>query len=170
MSFRFFSAIIFSFKSREASLRSVSDARRAPVTALSVGGKPKACSIAALALPATPSVRSFSMSRSSLSARTKREVATADAARFNAYTLKHPCATATAKSRLEGYAMSVDTGESLDPPVLSPAQSDAVPTWRAAYSDRTSALMAAFCQLAYVPFGAATFRSRCSQNGEAGWA
>jgi triacylglycerol lipase len=51
--------------------------------------------------------------------------------------------------------MSVDTGESLDPPVLSPAQSDAVPTWRAAYSDRTSALMAAFSQLAYVPYEAA---------------
>jgi triacylglycerol lipase len=43
-----------------------------------------------------------------------------------------------------------------DPPVLSPAQSEAVPTWRAAYSDRTSALMAAFSQLAYVPFPAAT--------------
>jgi hypothetical protein len=39
-----------------------------------------------------------------------------------------------------------------DPPVLTPIQSDRVPTWRAAYSDRTSALMAAFCELAYLPF------------------
>src|SRR5271168_3326757 len=39
-----------------------------------------------------------------------------------------------------------------DLPALSPAQSEAIPTWRAAYSDRTAALMAAFCQLAYVPF------------------
>jgi hypothetical protein len=52
--------------------------------------------------------------------------------------------------------MSVETGQPQDDaPVLLPAQSEAVPTWRAAYSDRTSALMAAFCQLAYVPFGAA---------------
>src|SRR5690348_6676060 len=39
-----------------------------------------------------------------------------------------------------------------DPPVLMPADAQAVPTWRAAYSDRTSAMMAAFSQLAYVPF------------------
>jgi triacylglycerol lipase len=39
-----------------------------------------------------------------------------------------------------------------DPPVLAPALASQIPTWRAAYSDRTSALMAAFCQLAYVPF------------------
>ena len=39
-----------------------------------------------------------------------------------------------------------------DPPVLSPDGAAKLPTWRAAYSDRTSALMAAFCQLAYVPF------------------
>jgi triacylglycerol lipase len=54
---------------------------------------------------------------------------------------------------LEGYAMSVDM-ERPEPPVLSPAQSEAVPTWRAAYSDRTSALMAAFCELARVPLAA----------------
>jgi hypothetical protein len=35
------------------------------------------------------------------------------------------------------------------PPALSPTQSEAVPTWRAAYSDRTSALMAHFCELAH---------------------
>lgn len=34
------------------------------------------------------------------------------------------------------------------PPGLSPTQSDIIPTWRAAYSDRTSALMAHFCELA----------------------
>ena len=34
------------------------------------------------------------------------------------------------------------------PPGLSPTKSEAVPTWRAAYSDRTSALMALFCELA----------------------
>lgn len=39
-----------------------------------------------------------------------------------------------------------------DPPVLSPAYAHAIPTWRAAYSDRTAAMMAAFSQLAYVPF------------------
>ena len=49
--------------------------------------------------------------------------------------------------------MSVETKQP-DPPVLSPAQSEAVPTWRAAYSDRTSALMAAFCQIARVPLAA----------------
>lgn len=39
-----------------------------------------------------------------------------------------------------------------DPPVLSAAYAHAVPTWRAAYSDRSAAMMAAFSQLAYVPF------------------
>jgi triacylglycerol lipase len=49
--------------------------------------------------------------------------------------------------------VSADT-ERPDPPVLSPAQSEDVPTWRVAYSDRTSALMAAFCELARVPLAA----------------
>ncbi len=49
--------------------------------------------------------------------------------------------------------MSIGTEQPWDhPPDLSPTQSDAVPTRRAAYSDRTSALMAAFCQLAHLPF------------------
>lgn len=39
-----------------------------------------------------------------------------------------------------------------DPPLLTPADAHALPTWRAAYSDRTAAMMAAFSQLAYVPF------------------
>jgi lipase (class 3) len=39
-----------------------------------------------------------------------------------------------------------------DPPVLTAEYAHAVPTWRAAYSDRTAAMMAAFSQLAYVPF------------------
>ena len=39
-----------------------------------------------------------------------------------------------------------------DPPALTPADAEAIPTWRAAYSDRTSALMASFSQLAYLPF------------------
>lgn len=38
------------------------------------------------------------------------------------------------------------------PPPLTPADAEMIPTWRAAYSDRTSALMATFSQLAYVPF------------------
>ena len=38
------------------------------------------------------------------------------------------------------------------PPPLLPTQSDTVPTWRAAYSDRTSALMARFCELAHDAF------------------
>lgn len=38
------------------------------------------------------------------------------------------------------------------PPYLDPGYAKAIPTWRAAYSDRTSAMMAAFAQLAYVPF------------------
>src|SRR5208337_2563710 len=59
--------------------------------------------------------------------------------------------SATSASGLERCAMSVETKQP-DPPILSPAQSEAVPTWRAAYSDRTSALMALFCQLAHVPF------------------
>ena len=37
------------------------------------------------------------------------------------------------------------------PPALSPTQSEAVPTWPA-YSDRTSALMAHFCELAHDTF------------------
>jgi triacylglycerol lipase len=39
-----------------------------------------------------------------------------------------------------------------DPPVLTPKDAKAIPTWRAAYSDRTSAMMAAFSELAYAPF------------------
>jgi triacylglycerol lipase len=39
-----------------------------------------------------------------------------------------------------------------DLPDLTPKQSEKIPTWRAAYSDRTSALMAAFCEFAYLPF------------------
>ena len=39
-----------------------------------------------------------------------------------------------------------------EPPVLTSADAHALPTWRAAYSDRTAAMMAAFAQLAYVPF------------------
>ncbi len=35
------------------------------------------------------------------------------------------------------------------PPVLGSADAKAIPTWRAAYSDRTAALMATFCELAY---------------------
>jgi hypothetical protein len=38
------------------------------------------------------------------------------------------------------------------PPDLSADLVAKIPTWRAAYSDRTGALMAAFCQLAYVAF------------------
>lgn len=38
------------------------------------------------------------------------------------------------------------------PPGLSPLQSEAEPSWRAAYSDRTSALMALFCELAHDAF------------------
>jgi triacylglycerol lipase len=38
------------------------------------------------------------------------------------------------------------------PPDLSPTQSEIVPTWQAAYSDHTSALMAHFCELADVTF------------------
>ena len=38
------------------------------------------------------------------------------------------------------------------PPNLSPTQSEAVPTWRAAYSDRISALMALFCEFAHDTF------------------
>ncbi|WP_439399991.1 lipase family protein (plasmid) [Bradyrhizobium sp. PMVTL-01] len=38
------------------------------------------------------------------------------------------------------------------PPDLSPRQSEAVPTLRAAYSDRISALMALFCELAHDTF------------------
>jgi triacylglycerol lipase len=45
--------------------------------------------------------------------------------------------------------MSIDPK---DPPSIEPGLAQAIPTWRAAYSDRTCALMAVFCQLAYVPF------------------
>jgi hypothetical protein len=38
------------------------------------------------------------------------------------------------------------------PPYLRATYAHAIPTWRAAYSDRTAAMMAAFSQLAYVPF------------------
>jgi triacylglycerol lipase len=38
------------------------------------------------------------------------------------------------------------------PPGLSPMHSEAVLSWRAAYSDRTSALMALFCELAHDTF------------------
>jgi Lipase (class 3) len=41
-----------------------------------------------------------------------------------------------------------------DPPVLSPEQVDALPTCRTAYSDRISARMASFCELARVPLAA----------------
>src|SRR5262249_30832955 len=44
------------------------------------------------------------------------------------------------------------TANPQDPPVLTPADAKALPTWRAAYSDRTAGMMAAFAQLAYVPF------------------
>ena len=40
------------------------------------------------------------------------------------------------------------------PPAISAALAESLPTWRAAYSDRTCALMAAFCELAYIPFDA----------------
>ncbi len=47
------------------------------------------------------------------------------------------------------------------PPSLLPKQSEALPTWRAAYSDRTSALMALFCELAHDTFVAdQTFADR----------
>lgn len=39
-----------------------------------------------------------------------------------------------------------------EPPTLLRGATASAPTWRAAYSDRTAALMAAFSQLAYVPF------------------
>ena len=39
-----------------------------------------------------------------------------------------------------------------DAPPLTPADDQALPVMRAAYSDRTAALMARFCELAYVPF------------------
>ena len=38
------------------------------------------------------------------------------------------------------------------PPTLAAGVTKTAPTWRAAYSDRTAALMAALSQLAYVPF------------------
>ena len=36
------------------------------------------------------------------------------------------------------------------PPILGPGDAHALPTWRAAYSDRTAAMMAAFSELAYL--------------------
>jgi lipase (class 3) len=44
------------------------------------------------------------------------------------------------------------------PPPLAKAFAHAVPTWRAAYSDRTAAMMAHFAELAYVPFVDGTSR------------
>lgn len=38
------------------------------------------------------------------------------------------------------------------PPSLTPDDAAALPTWRAAYSDRTAAMMAKMSELAYVPF------------------
>src|SRR5258708_6267162 len=38
-----------------------------------------------------------------------------------------------------------------NPPHITPASAASLPTWRAAYSDRTSALMATFSELAYIP-------------------
>ncbi|MBV9996555.1 MAG: lipase family protein [Caulobacteraceae bacterium] len=38
------------------------------------------------------------------------------------------------------------------PPRLTAGDAVAIPTWRAAYSDRTAALMAIFSELAYIPF------------------
>jgi lipase (class 3) len=58
------------------------------------------------------------------------------------------------------------------PPGLSPSQSDAVPIWRAAYSDRTSALMALLCELAHDTFVAdqvpANLADAATVTGEAG--
>jgi hypothetical protein len=48
--------------------------------------------------------------------------------------------------------MASDSTNPSSPPSLTPADAAALPTWRAAYSDRTAALMATFSQLAYVPF------------------
>ena len=48
--------------------------------------------------------------------------------------------------------MSPATHDPRDPPALTPADAASLPTWRAAYSDRTAALMATFSQLAYIPF------------------
>jgi triacylglycerol lipase len=39
-----------------------------------------------------------------------------------------------------------------DPPHLTPEMTASAPTWRAAYSDRTCALMSAFSEMAYLPF------------------
>jgi triacylglycerol lipase len=52
-----------------------------------------------------------------------------------------------------GFEDEEATGAQLSaPPSLTPSDATEVPTWRAAYSDRTAALMAAFSQLAYLPF------------------
>ena len=45
-----------------------------------------------------------------------------------------------------------DTFSEREPPRLTAADAQSLPTWRAAYSDRTAWLMAIFAQLAYVPF------------------
>lgn len=57
-----------------------------------------------------------------------------------------------------------------DPPLLTPEAAQAAPTWRAAYSDRTAALMAAFAELAYTPFeggvaGLAQMRAQLAAGG-----
>jgi triacylglycerol lipase len=54
---------------------------------------------------------------------------------------------------LQEHDMSADTTQAQpDPPNLSPVQSEMIPTWRAAYSDHTSALMARFCWFAHLLF------------------
>ena len=68
--------------------------------------------------------------------------------------------------------MSDSTGR--EPPILAAADAKSLPTWRAAYSDRTAWLMAVFSQLAYVPFVDAQPQQRTGGGGKAlkpeGWA
>jgi hypothetical protein len=45
-----------------------------------------------------------------------------------------------------------DTSPGRELPKLAPADAQSLPTWRAAYADRTAWLMAVFSQLAYIPF------------------
>ena len=45
-----------------------------------------------------------------------------------------------------------ETSSDEDPVRLTDADARSLPTWRAAYSDRTAWLMSVFSQLAYVPF------------------
>jgi triacylglycerol lipase len=52
-----------------------------------------------------------------------------------------------------------------DPPMLGPADAQALPTWRAAYSDRTAALMAAFSELAYLAPGDAALAASLTSGG-----